>query len=92
MLLAGLLILAMLSGGCNDAEQQTADSTGSETHAQAPVETPPKRETTGGNVPPPAKLDSEELPELLFNNFSLGDQKLSDFRGKPTVVNLWAVW
>jgi thiol-disulfide isomerase/thioredoxin len=48
-------------------------------------------DTAGGN-PGLAQSDAsgKTLPELTLTGFDGSDVKLSDFRGKPVVLNLWA--
>lgn len=49
--------------------------------------------------PPSARVGSGKAPDISFTNYSFGlteydgkTVRLSDFRGKPIVLNFWASW
>ncbi len=39
-----------------------------------------------------AEVKSRPSPEIIFTDYEGREVKLSDFRGKPAVVNAWAAW
>ncbi len=90
--LALAILLASLLTACNKAAEERAGTEDEGVVAQLPEDAPQQRRTTGGNLPPPDKVEEEVLVDLHFNSFTTGEAKLSDFSGKPLVVNLWAVW
>jgi hypothetical protein len=88
-----LLALILPAAGCNKASQDSGSaSSGAET-APVVAEKPAPRETTGGNAPvvtpPPPAADVSDFAYTAFNGTS---GQFSALTGKPTVVNLWAVW
>lgn len=91
-----LLTLAMALAGCNKKPAPESATQPPAEVAQAPAEAEPPatqeepagdRETTGGNLPGIA-----QKPDIEFMTFDGFSGKISDFSGKPTVVNMWAVW
>jgi thiol-disulfide isomerase/thioredoxin len=38
------------------------------------------------------KKQPEPLPDITFNDSSGGERKLSDFKGRTILLNLWATW
>lgn len=41
---------------------------------------------------PGNQFNSEPIPNLTFMNIDGDQQQLTDFKGKPLVINLWATW
>lgn len=40
----------------------------------------------------PNETESKEAPDFTIENLSGGEVKLSDYKGKPVVLNFWASW
>jgi thiol-disulfide isomerase/thioredoxin len=78
--LASLTILAAL-GGCH---KQTPPAPQAQ-EAQAPV---PAEAPTG----PDLSQKGKPIPSIAIKNGEGAEAKLSDFKGKPLLVNLWATW
>ncbi|MCB1216387.1 hypothetical protein KDL44_03290 [bacterium] len=90
MNLALLLLVALpLLNSCWFASQKGPDTTSPVETAsiQKDVATPEtgQRETTGGNVP-------TVQADLTYSTFDGGSGTISALAGKPTVVNMWAMW
>ncbi|QQG45128.1 MAG: TlpA family protein disulfide reductase [Candidatus Sungiibacteriota bacterium] len=45
-----------------------------------------------GVINPPSPQTNKAAPEFSFNDYNGKEVKLSDFRGKPILVNAWAAW
>ena len=89
-----LLALILPAAGCNKAADSGGTNGSANSVAESPsvvTKTPPARETAGGNTPitPPPAV---EAPDFTYTAFDGSSGKLSGLTGKPTVVNLWAVW
>ncbi len=85
--LALLLLAALLLGGCNrgDTQLQTDVTT---TPTQS--ETVDDSQSTGGDETQPT--DFQAAPDFTLYTLDGTPIKLSDFEGKPTVLNFWASW
>ncbi len=46
----------------------------------------------GGEMKPPGLPDPVPAPEITLNDLSGKSVSISDFRGKPLIVNFWATW
>ncbi|MEM7278091.1 MAG: TlpA disulfide reductase family protein [Pseudomonadota bacterium] len=49
-------------------------------------------ETRGGGIELPASDDSSASGEFVLNDLSGKEARLSDWRGKVRIVNIWATW
>jgi peroxiredoxin len=54
-----------------------------------PIELPAALQTAGFSVAP---AEGSLAPDFLLQNLDGGDLRLSDYRGKPVVLNFWATW
>lgn len=45
-----------------------------------------------GNVDVPKRVEPRAAPDFSLKDYEGRDVKLSDFRGKPVLVNVWASW
>lgn len=77
-----LLIVAMLLAGCQNGGTTTAPT---ETTPTAPTETTP-------TVPTDPTVPVNYAPDFTVYNEKGEEVKLSDFLGKPVVLNFWASW
>lgn len=48
--------------------------------------------TTFNTVPMFLEVDTVQMPQVALQRLDGGEQKMTSFIGKPTVVNLWATW
>ena len=97
LVIALLLALILPVAGCNKASDSANPSASGNSVKDSPsivTETPPARETTGGNIPitPPAAVEPADFSYTAFDGSTGLFSQLSTVAGKPTVVNLWAVW
>ena len=85
--------------GTQSAPQTVAEETPQITGAPAPAQTDPPA-PGGEETPAPAQTadetqaadPSELAPDITFYDAAGNPIKLSDLRGKPVVLNLWASW
>lgn len=40
----------------------------------------------------PEETETQKMPEITFYDSEDNPYKISDFEGKPTVINIWATW
>lgn len=84
---AAVLLAALTVSACSSSAEEAGDA--------APVPAPTTATATGGRCPdlPPAEPRADGLPDLELPCLGEGPAvRLSDLRGVPTVVNVWAAW
>lgn len=93
LIVALLLALVLPVVSCNKASQDSGSANSVAESPSVVAEKPAPRETTGGNspavTPPTAAAD---LSDFTYTAFDGTSGQFSAMTGKPTVVNLWAVW
>ncbi len=47
---------------------------------------------SGGTVHAPSAVEERRAPDLVLTDYQGNEMRLSDFLGKPVVVNAWASW
>ncbi len=90
LLLAAVLLYKSLSPNYAPEQLSTNATTAPTT---APVTEAPSAESTGdtvGTVAPPTEMPL--APDFTVYDLEGNSYKLSDFRGKPVVLNFWASW
>jgi thiol-disulfide isomerase/thioredoxin len=86
------LLAAAGAGGFLAYRLSTPHSPGL-TPIQSPtVRSPPSAAQSDGPAPPPARRIPERLPEVSMADSAGAQHKLSDWQGRPLMVNFWATW
>lgn len=88
-ILGSVLTIVLILGGCTPAPQNTNNNPGSNnTQANSSSNTAAPGQTS---TPSPGQK-GQKAPDFKLKTLDNKEVSLSDFKGKPVVINFWASW
>lgn len=88
-----ILAFAVLMAGAYWLYQNlSADVMPDQLATQAPPDTTARPDSTGGSETTAPATEPQPAPDFTVQNGDGGSVNLSDYRGKPVILNFWASW